>query len=514
MVYHASMNNQVPETQKAADRTRLTPALLDLDAALTAFRETVEPLLTGTADMDWDGPKLLARERAILQAGLVLVGQCIALLLFHLVSWPEVQQTARQRTQHLRQPGSIGHGKRTVNVLVHGGVVVPLPVEYVVARKPRRHPGRPRKRGQRDRSQNRGFYPVLKLLGIAERLSPLARSLVAEHGTRDLSFEAARDTLAQMGIALSTPRVARITHAFNQSGLRHRQSQLEQFQQGTLPAGQQLAGQRVVVAVDGGRARLRRAKRGRKRKGQRYHGYYPEWREPKLLTIYVVDEQGRKVSRGGSPLLNDGTFESAETFLALLEMHLFRLGLRQAEKVLLLADGSRWIWQRIPPLLRQLGCPVEILLEALDFYHATQQLHAFAQLACSSYSTAQRWYQKQRGRLKQGQVEAVLRSMQGLLTQAPGTSREDLQTLYEYFDTHRQRMAYPQLAEHHLPLGSGAVESLIRQVVNLRLKGAGKFWLKEHAEALLHARCWWAAGAWDQFRDLVLTIDLMPALAN
>lgn len=514
MVYHASMNNPEPETQKTADRTRRTPAMLDLDAALTAFRATVEPLLTGTADRGWDGPQLLARERALLQAGLVLVGQCIALLLFHLVSLPEVQQTARQRTQHLRQPGSMGHGKRTVNVMVSGGVVVPLRVEYIVARKPRQHPGRPRKRGQRDRAQNRGFYPVLKLLGIADHLSPLARSLVAEHGTRDLSFEAARDTLAQMGIALSLQRVARLTHAFNQSGLRYRQSLLEQFQQGTLPAGQPLAGHRVVIAVDGGRTRLRRAKRGRKRKGQRHHGYYPDWREPKLLTIYVLDERGRKVSRGRGPLINDGTFESAETFLTLLEMHLFRLGLRQAEKVLLLADGSRWIWQRIPPLLRQWECPVEIITEVLDFYHATQQLYAFAQLAFASSPPAQRWYQKQRGRLKQGQVEAVLRSMQGLLAPAQGTAREALQTLYDYFATHRQRMAYKQLAEQHLPLGSGAVESLIRQVVNLRLKGAGKFWLQEHAEALLHARCWWAAGAWDQFRDLVLTIDLMPALTN
>jgi len=498
----------------SSDRTRLTPALLDLEAALTAFRETVEPLLTGTADKDWDGPQLLARERAILQAGFVLVGQCIALLLFHLVSWPEVQQTARQRTQHLRQPGSTGHGKRTVNVLLHGGVVVPLPVDYIVARKPRPHPGRKRKRGQRDRAQNRGFYPVLKLLGIAEHLSPLVRSLVAEHGTRDLSFAAARETLAQMGMALSAKQVARITHAFNQSGLRHRQAPIEQFQQGTLPAGQQLAGHRVVIAVDGGRTRLRRAKRGRKRKGQRHHGYYPEWREPKLLTIYVLDERGRKVSNGGIPLINDGTFESVETFITLLEMHLFRLGIHQAQKVLLLADGSRWIWQRVPPLLHRLGCPAEIIIEALDFYHATQQLYAFAQLAGSSHPTAQRWYQKQRKRLKQGQVDAVLHSLQGLLAPAQGSPRKDMQTLYEYFDTHRQRLAYQQLAEQHLPLGSGAVESLIRQVVNLRLKGASKFWLQESAEALLHARCWWAAGAWEQFRDLVLTVDLMPALAN
>ncbi len=39
-----------------------------------------------------------------------------------------------------------------------------------------------------------------------------------------------------------------------------------------------------------------------------------------------------------------------------------------------------------------------------------------------------------------------------------------------------------------LPLGSSAVESLIRQVVNLRMKGNSKFWLQDNAEIMLHLR--------------------------
>ncbi len=50
---------------------------------------------------------------------------------------------------------------------------------------------------------------------------------------------------------------------------------------------------------------------------------------------------------------------------------------------------------------------------------------------------------------------------------------------------------YHLIAEKKLPLGSGAIESLIRQAVNLRLKGNGKFWRKHNAEGLLHPRCQW-----------------------
>ncbi len=43
-------------------------------------------------------------------------------------------------------------------------------------------------------------------------------------------------------------------------------------------------------------------------------------------------------------------------------------------------------------------------------------------------------------------------------------------------------------------MGSGAIKSLIRQSVNLRMKGNGKFWLKDNAEIMLHARCQCLAG--------------------
>lgn len=39
-----------------------------------------------------------------------------------------------------------------------------------------------------------------------------------------------------------------------------------------------------------------------------------------------------------------------------------------------------------------------------------------------------------------------------------------------------------------LPVGSGAIESSIRRVINLRLKGNGIFWKEENAESMLQLR--------------------------
>lgn len=69
------------------------------------------------------------------------------------------------------------------------------------------------------------------------------------------------------------------------------------------------------------------------------------------------------------------------------------------------------------------------------------------------------------------------------------------------------RLNYEKIAKLNLPIGSGAVESLIRQAVNLRLKGNGKFWLRENAETLLHARCQWLAGSVNNFCSVTARIN-------
>nr|AYN62341.1 hypothetical protein [Heteroscytonema crispum UCFS15] len=77
----------------------------------------------------------------------------------------------------------------------------------------------------------------------------------------------------------------------------------------------------------------------------------------------------------------------------------------------------------------------------------------------------------------------------------------------------RRLLKYNEVASQKLPLGSGAVESLIRQVVNLRMKGNSKFWLKNNAEIMLHQRSQWIAGSWDNFCDSIFNSFVKPRTA-
>lgn len=66
--------------------------------------------------------------------------------------------------------------------------------------------------------------------------------------------------------------------------------------------------------MDGGRSKIRINKKGRKNSQTNRHGI-GTWVEPKLLTIYVVDEQGKKVKNSDIPITNDGTYNRYKAFL-------------------------------------------------------------------------------------------------------------------------------------------------------------------------------------------------------
>ena len=221
----------------------------------------------------------------------------------------------------------------------------------------------------------------------------------------------------------------------------------------------------------------------------------------------------KKIKTGEVPITNDGTFEDSKVFLVILEMYLVELGINQAKEVLFIADGSDWMWKDVPPLLKKLGCDESKTYYLQDFYHVTEHLSSFSQAAFNQDNEKKAWFKQARSKLRQGKSEQLIKEMiafkkdKKLDEKALGKEIKYLVKLQE-----NDRINYPLIAEKKLPLGSGAIESLIRQAVNLRLKGNGKFWIKHNAEAILHARCQWLAGRWDELVDSILTARIYPAI--
>src|SRR5205807_10243447 len=131
-----------------------------------------------------------------------------------------------------------------------------------------------------------GLYPELAVLGFSEGSSPALASRVARLAALLPSYAQARQELAAEGVPLNIKVVHRIARRFGAEALAARTEQLQRYRAGQVPAGSVLAGQRVGVAIDGGRTRIRtviRKQKGRGRHKQQRRRFRVEWREPELL---------------------------------------------------------------------------------------------------------------------------------------------------------------------------------------------------------------------------------------
>jgi hypothetical protein len=370
-------------------------------------------------------------------------------------------------------------GRVKVWVRTAQGVAVPVWVTYY------------RRKGQRRAGKRYpGLYAGLVLLGIYDRCTPALAAEISLLAAMLGSLNEAQDVLAERGVELDAKTVRQIAYRY---ATRARLAQ----QIESTPFEDRVAGRRVVISSDGGRIRLRESKRGPKtKKGRRR--YTGAWREPKVLIIYVVDAEGQRES-SFAPVI-DATLKGPEAVFALLRTYLQRLEISEADQVLFIADGAPWIWKRVPLLVQTLGLAAEQVHELLDFYHAAQHLAQAAALR-KDWSTKARshWRNQQRRLLLRGEVEQVIAAVRDICR---GRNSKSIRKHRDYFVKNQSRMAYAKLTAMKLPIGSGAIESTVRRVVNLRLKGASLFWCRASAEAILLLRSYYKAGRWNLLKHM------------
>jgi hypothetical protein len=348
-----------------------------------------------------------------------------------------------------------------------------------------------RRKSRSTKARGKGIYPAQVLWGITEGCTPQlgsqASALVAVVG----SLSEAREVLRSWGVPLNVKSLRALAYGWA------RRARALQARTAHFPCPEQLDGRSVVVSTDGGRIRIRADKRGPRtaKKRRRYHTH---WREPKLLILSEVDEQGR--SKPTFAPLIDGTLKGPDTLGALLCYYLGRLAAQQASKILFVADAAAWIWKRVPWIIELLGLAPNRVLQLIDFYHAVEHLGKAA-AGCARWSAAQRrrWVRARRGELLKGQIDLVIEALKAL-----SHRRAAVRIEYRYFLRHRDRMQYAKIRNLGLPIGSGAVESAVRRVINLRLKGASIYWRDDSAEAMLMLRAFYKAGRWNLLKDMAL----------
>jgi hypothetical protein len=210
------------------------------------------------------------------------------------------------------------------------------------------------------------------------------------------------------------------------------------------------------------------------------------------------------------------TFESHRALFVWLKAEAVKRGYGKKRSIFL-ADGSDHIWN----LQQEFFPDAE---PCVDWYHIVEKLwEAGACLHREGSDALQDWVHEQKRLLRRGKLKQLLENLSAAYSVLPKTGpgakskRDRLLEIMEHLAKNQHRMRYQKLRRDDLPIGSGAVEGAVRNLVGIRLDGPGMRWGLERAENILHLRCIHLNGQWEELvtylssRGLALAAQPKPA---
>jgi hypothetical protein len=151
--------------------------------------------------------------------------------------------------------------------------------------------------------------------------------------------------------------------------------------------------------------------------------------------------------------------------------------------VVVVGDGAKWIWDEVAASFG--GERTEIV----DWWHSATHLWDLSKaLHGEGTPEATTWAEHAKHVLWRHGPVPLLALLRDTVATSEGAGKV-LQRERGYFTTNALRMRYPVFRQHGLLVGSGAVESGAKHLVQQRMKRAGMRWGELGARAILHLRC-------------------------
>lgn len=327
------------------------------------------------------------------------------------------------------------------------------------------------------RGPRRWVCPAREAWGLAayQRLSPELEARLAYTATEVGSYERA----ARMASTWGSPASDGCIHEHVQ----RLGAVAEELELPTPPPPPREPEFSLVIMLDGWMARERGPDWGagpRRKQPQRI-----AWHEIKSAVIYRLEQRAQ--SAGGRGLLVEkyAVATPPETspvdFGAAVVAQARRRGLGREQVLYVVMDGAVWLWDLADDRLANAR-------KTLDFHHARDHLWAIAHLLHGEgTSEARAWVQPLLKSLRTGREARVVRHLEQLLeatTPPPAATQTELEREVRYFQSHRDHLHYQAMEQAGAPRGSGAAESLGKQLQQ-RLRGCGQSWSRPGLTHLL-----------------------------
>lgn len=315
-----------------------------------------------------------------------------------------------------------------------------------------------------------GFPPLDEALGLLPgELSPRLVEGLVRCGVKVPFAQAAEDLRFFWGVWVSEDTARRQTVAAGAAYVAVQDAELARLER-ELPEPPQ--GPPIQqVSADGAMVPLR-------------HG---KWAEVKTLAVGTVTTVAGKVGPEvrTRDLTSFSRMTDAATFTRQARAELHQRGTQTADLVVVLGDGSVWI-QAIPDTY----CPDAVRI--LDFPHAAEHLTTAAQASLGGQPLVlHTWLAEQAHALKHQTPEPVLAALRLLPTDEapdPVAAADARDGTLGYLEARLDQIQYADFQRRGLPIGSGAMESACKLVVEARLKGSGMHWEPDNVSPMVALR--------------------------
>lgn len=211
------------------------------------------------------------------------------------------------------------------------------------------------------------------------------------------------------------------------------------------------------------------------------------WKEAKVGLTYRQDFDTHLPVKGSARYV--ALVGGQSEFAPLLEEALHIENIDEVPTVLWLGDGAASNWT----LADQLAPDA---IQVLDWHHAVEHAVDCGKVLLGEESPwLPLWQTRAEALLATGEPELLLAELMSCVPLAEkrrGREKADclaaLDDLVRYYRANSQRMKYRLLRENHYPIGSGAIESAHRHVLQTRMKRAGQRWAMRNARRMARLR--------------------------
>jgi hypothetical protein len=200
------------------------------------------------------------------------------------------------------------------------------------------------------------------------------------------------------------------------------------------------------------------------------------WKEIKLARIFKAEDilYSHKDKNFVEKSLYVAHLGSSKDFFPKLEYEIENL-----KNIVIISDGAKWIWN-----WAQDSYPNSI--QILDYYHAKEHLCEFAIDYFKDEIQRNKWIEIQTKLWLEQAPELVIENIKLLEYNEKTESKKRI--LINYYTTNIERMRYKNFTDNGLIIGSGAIESAHKSVLQSRLKLSGQHWSKEGLQQMAQLR--------------------------